>query len=129
MNRTGPIDREDTGSSLHEGRTNTLTSATIDRNHEAINESMDEEVSTRDFGDVRAEMPESSTREIVITPLNYGYIVKVGCQKAAIESNDMLIKALKVYLDNPNKFEKDWFSTNTKHRLEDVIVRKAGENG
>jgi len=57
-------------------------------------------------------------REIRIEPLNSGFIVRVGCQSAAIETNESLLKGLKAYLEDPRGFEKKWFGTNKRNKLE-----------
>lgn len=54
----------------------------------------------------------SQAREINIRPLNYGYVVNIGCQTFAIESIEKLIINLETYLKNPNGTEKEWFSGN-----------------
>ncbi len=46
--------------------------------------------------------------EIKIKPLNYGYIVNVGCQSFAIEDKNKLLKNLEAYLTNPSATEKKW---------------------
>lgn len=50
-------------------------------------------------------------REINITPLNSGYIVRVGCQTVAVEETSTLITVLQKYLENPDKFETNWMSS------------------
>lgn len=47
--------------------------------------------------------------QIQIEPLDYGFIVKVGCQTLAVESSERLLKGLTKYYANPNKAQKDWF--------------------
>ena len=54
----------------------------------------------------------SQAREINIRPLNYGYIVNIGCQTFAIESVEKLISNLEKYLNSPIETEKKWFSGN-----------------
>ena len=49
-------------------------------------------------------------REINIQPMDFGYVVRIGCQSFAIESIDKLITNLNEYLKDPNKTEKSWFS-------------------
>ena len=46
--------------------------------------------------------------EIKITALDYGYMVKVGCQSFAIESTEKMIKNLEAYLNDPRGVEKKW---------------------
>jgi hypothetical protein len=50
----------------------------------------------------------SPKREINISPLDYGYIVRVGCQTLAIESKQDLIKHLTDYLNNQNETENKY---------------------
>lgn len=52
-------------------------------------------------------------REITISPLDYGYIVKVGCQTFAIESDETLIENLAEYLRDPSKKERAWLSSHS----------------
>ena len=62
-----------------------------------------------------APIPEGQSaqaREINIRPLNYGYVVNIGCQMFAIESVEKLISNLEKYLNSPNESEKEWFSGN-----------------
>jgi hypothetical protein len=73
-----------------------------------------------DYGDVDTEMvPEQSysKREVVIKPLNSGFLVNVGCQSAAVETNEQLIKTLTDYFENPYEFEKKWFKNNNRNKL------------
>ena len=62
-----------------------------------------------------AQTPEGQSaqaREINIRPLNYGYVVNIGCQTFAIESVEKLVSNLEKYLNSPNETEKEWFSGN-----------------
>lgn len=43
-----------------------------------------------------------------IRPLNYGFIVEVGCQTFAIEKVEDLISRLSAYLTNPNEVTGNW---------------------
>jgi hypothetical protein len=52
-------------------------------------------------------------REIRITPLNYGYIVKIDCHQFAIETKESLIKKLTDYITNPSGVEAEWFKNQT----------------
>jgi hypothetical protein len=61
------------------------------------------------------------TRDIKITPLSSGFLVKVGCQSIAIETNEKLVNVMAKYLDNPNDFEKRWFSKDVRNRLENIL--------
>ena len=49
-------------------------------------------------------------KHISIIQLDYGYEVKVGCQRLAIEKPETLIAALRKYLKNPAKVEKAWLA-------------------
>lgn len=62
----------------------------------------------------------SSLRDIRIQPLNSGYLVNVGCQSVAVETTEALLKALTSYLNNPTKFEKQWYSKDNRNRLENI---------
>ena len=48
-------------------------------------------------------------RDISISQVNYGYIVKVGCHTFAFETADRLIEKLGTYLKEPNKTESRWY--------------------
>jgi hypothetical protein len=54
------------------------------------------------------EEVEYPIRGINIEPLNYGFIVRVGCQSFAIETPDKLIEKLTGYLKDPKKTETKW---------------------
>jgi len=58
----------------------------------------------------RAEQPvlRQNMYDISITPLDFGFIVKVGCKRFAIESKDRLINELTHYINNPSEAYKDW---------------------
>lgn len=62
----------------------------------------------------------SSPREIQIRPLNSGYFVRVGCQEVAVESTEKLISTLSAYLYDTDTFEKEWYSKNTRNRLDNI---------
>lgn len=49
-------------------------------------------------------------REVFISPLNVGFVLKVGCQSIAVENKDDLVKYLTKYFDNPVQTEKDYYS-------------------
>ena len=49
-----------------------------------------------------------SKREINISPLDYGYVIRVGCQVLAIESKQDIIRYLTDYLNNPNETENKY---------------------
>jgi len=78
---------------------------------ETLNPSIAE---TNTYENEPQEYPTETTAEnytITITPLNYGYIVTIGCQKFAVESSSKLIKELDKYLTNPNEVSKNWLKT------------------
>ena len=58
--------------------------------------------------EVCCEEPCYPIREINITPLNYGFIVKVGCQTFAIETTETLLDKLNGYLKDPTNVERKW---------------------
>ncbi len=66
--------------------------------------------------DLTPEPPIESDRDrkhqITIEPLDYGYLVSVGCQKLAVESSERLIKKLGEYLANPGAIQSTWFSSD-----------------
>lgn len=49
-------------------------------------------------------------RAINIEPLNYGFIVRVGCQSFAVEQADTVADKLKEYLNDPQATEKKWYA-------------------
>ena len=59
--------------------------------------------------DCAAEPASSNTHKIFIESVDYGYIVKVGCQRFAVETSEKLIKNLEAYLKNPTATERQWF--------------------
>lgn len=61
-----------------------------------------------DACEVSAEPQYSPKRRIEIDPLDYGYVVRVGCQTCAIESKSDLIKHLTEYLSDPLKVEEKY---------------------
>lgn len=54
-----------------------------------------------------ARMP-TTKRDIVISPLERGYIVKVGCTTVAFESIASLVAKLEEYLKDPTAAERKW---------------------
>lgn len=54
---------------------------------------------------VLTEKRQNKIREINITQLDYGYIVKVGCKTFALDTPDKIIFALKQYFRNPENTE------------------------
>ena len=59
-------------------------------------------------------------RGVSINPLSSGYMVKVGCQSVAVETTDKLLDMLGKYLNDPQGFEKKWFSKDVRNRLENI---------
>lgn len=57
---------------------------------------------------IQQEEIEYPRRQINIEPLNYGFIVRVGCQTFAIETPDKLIEKLTGYLKDPSTVERKW---------------------
>jgi hypothetical protein len=53
----------------------------------------------------------NNIRDINIIQLNYGYIVKVGCNSFAIETPERLIEKLTEYIKEPQATEKKWNET------------------
>jgi hypothetical protein len=47
-------------------------------------------------------------RDITISPLNYGFIVKIGCSQFAIETKEKLVEKLSEYIMNPSEKENNW---------------------
>lgn len=62
-------------------------------------------------------MPASSNQRgytINIEPLEYGYLVRVGCKTLAVESRHKLIAKLAEYLENPAEAESKWYKGEFK---------------
>lgn len=55
-----------------------------------------------------APMPLNTIRRIEIESLNYGYVVKVGCQTFAIENASTLIAKPAEYINSPAITEQKW---------------------
>ena len=75
--------------------------------------------SAKNYGEPCCEAPEPrrtlrqekvKTREITISEMDYGYLVRVGCQAFAIEKTDDLIEKLTMYLRNPEVTEEMYFN-------------------
>jgi hypothetical protein len=58
-----------------------------------------------------------SNHEIKIAQLNSGYLVNVGCQSAAVETTEALLKVLGEYLDDPSGFENKWYKNPNRNKL------------
>jgi hypothetical protein len=69
-----------------------------------------------DSGDVQPQSSRSQNkaRNITIEELDYGYLVKIGCQSIAIDSHKKLVQKLSEYLKDPNEVENKWFAGNFK---------------
>lgn len=52
-------------------------------------------------------------KKIIIDKLDYGYVIKIGCQSFAIESEKKVLSGLTTYLNNPSEEEKRWFKEKT----------------
>lgn len=50
---------------------------------------------------------------INIEQLDFGYIVRVGCQTFAVESIEKVVANLEAYLKDPKDIEKQWYSNKT----------------
>jgi hypothetical protein len=93
----------------------------MSKENELMEESMDQpspEIEMMEEGEEVFEevdvLVEESTRhnqirDIEISQLNYGYIVKIGCHKFAIEKPKTLVDKLLEYLNNPSETEDKWF--------------------
>lgn len=60
-------------------------------------------------GEIDAPKSADKIREISISELNYGYIVRVGCHSFAIESSEKLLQALNEYIKSPSLTEEKWY--------------------
>lgn len=49
-------------------------------------------------------------REINIQPMNYGFVIRVGCQSFVFETAEKMIKNLDAYLADPEGVEKAWMT-------------------
>lgn len=49
-------------------------------------------------------------KEINISPLPHGYLVRVGCQSFAFEDHKKMMKYINQYLDNPADVEAKFYS-------------------
>jgi hypothetical protein len=56
--------------------------------------------------------------EVKIQPLNSGFLVNVGCQRVAVETPETLLKALKMYYNNPSEFQENWFKNKNINKLQ-----------
>ena len=67
------------------------------------------------------ESPEIQTRAsyktVLITPLNHGFTVNVGCQVFAIEDPDKLTALINQYLKDPVEVETAWFRKDKNNKF------------
>ena len=57
------------------------------------------------------------TRKLIITPVLNGYRVQVGCQEVVFNEPEELIHALRDYLMEPVKVEKEYLSRSINRDL------------
>jgi len=86
------------------------------RQYESPDEIVDESVDGEGYPDNRAK----PLRPIEIEPISSGFLVRVGCQRIAIETPDKLIYMLTKYLTDPTKFETEWYSKDVINRLDNI---------
>ena len=87
-------------------------------------EAAPEEARDVDYGEdslIEAPSPSMSLRDVKITPLSSGFLVKVGCQSVAVETPEKLLAALGKYYENPSEFERKWYEKPVINRLENVL--------
>lgn len=58
---------------------------------------------------IPADIGNRNIYDIHIEGLNYGYLVRVGCQSAAIETREKLVRWLDAYLTDPAGVMENWF--------------------
>lgn len=63
-------------------------------------------------------------REIQISPVLNGYIVKVGCQTVVFDSRDELLTSLSSYLKDPDAIEK-FYLMNAVNKMPEACVERA----
>ena len=49
-------------------------------------------------------------RNINIRPLNYGFVVTVGCQEFAVEDSKKMLELIGKYYENPYEMEEKWMT-------------------
>lgn len=64
-------------------------------------------------GEVAIPKLTNAIRDISISQLDRGYIVRVGCQSFAIETTAVLIAKLSEYISNPDSTEQKWLETKS----------------
>ena len=55
---------------------------------------------------INDQKPKIKMKDIIIKEMDYGYLVKIGCQTLCIESDKKLLKALKKYMKDPEGVEE-----------------------
>ena len=53
-----------------------------------------------------ASYERAKAREINIQPMNYGYLVRVGCQSFVFETKEKMVTNLTSYLEDPENVER-----------------------
>lgn len=72
---------------------------------------------------MEAPSPSMSLRDVKITPLSSGFLVKVGCQSVAVETPEKLLAALSKYYEDPSEFERKWYSKAVINRLDNILEK------
>lgn len=62
--------------------------------------------SARRTPDLLIKNEPNKIKEISITQMDYGYILRVGCKTIALDTPAKILFGLKLYLANPNKVEQ-----------------------
>lgn len=86
---------------------NNYESTEIDENCSKTS-SQEYELESEELLKSRGEKP----REINITALDYGYLVRVGCNSIAVETTEKLLHNLTLYIQDPNKYEREFKHSN-----------------
>lgn len=63
-------------------------------------------------------IPKPKIEDILIREMNYGYLVKIGCQTIVVETPKKLVKALKKYLKDPAGVEELFMQGEFMENLE-----------
>lgn len=95
-----------TASSLYVNTTGELTANSISSDYYTYNGNS---VSAGDAGGEETARGRYKIDNISIEELDYGYILSVGCQKLAIESNAKLIEWIAEYTKDPNGVKQKWY--------------------
>jgi len=59
-------------------------------------------------------------KQINIEQLDYGFILRVGCQTVAIEEKETLLRVLGKYIENPSRVESNWYKFNGENKLNNI---------